>query len=121
MVAFLIRPVTDFNEVTYHMLEAIHCHISSTKSAVDQRPTPLKSQTGSMIGGSSQPAGGDISGQLLAMYDNVVPPESGFSIADMHSHLGGHYPSNTIKQVVEKLMDNGQLYSTIDDEHFAKA
>ena len=32
VVAFKIRPVEDYNEVTHHLAEVMYCHLASTKS-----------------------------------------------------------------------------------------
>ena len=31
VTAFLIKPISDFNEVTHHLAEVMACHLSSTK------------------------------------------------------------------------------------------
>ena len=40
LVAFHIRPLTDFNEYTFHFVEAIHTHLNHTKGPVSSPPTP---------------------------------------------------------------------------------
>ena len=31
IIAFSINPIKDFNEITYHMLDVIHAHLSASK------------------------------------------------------------------------------------------
>ena len=40
LVAFHIRPLTDFNEYTFHFVEAIHTHLNHTKGPVSSSPAP---------------------------------------------------------------------------------
>lgn len=41
-VAFSIRPVTDFNEISYHFLDAIHTHLTFTKASPVRRTWQLE-------------------------------------------------------------------------------
>ena len=36
LIAFYLTPVTDFNEITYHMLDVIHSHLALSKVQINQ-------------------------------------------------------------------------------------
>ena len=40
MTAFKILPVTDFNEITFHMLDAIHVHLHNTRGPLTPHAAP---------------------------------------------------------------------------------
>ncbi|KCV73363.1 hypothetical protein H696_00902 [Fonticula alba] len=55
-----IRPVTDFNEVTYHLLETIHGHLYRTRGPVGRMrtnvPTGEAAESKPLVGGGGAPA-----------------------------------------------------------------
>ncbi|KAJ4313891.1 Replication factor A protein 2 [Fusarium piperis] len=130
--AHVIRPVEDFNEVNYHMLEATYVHLYFTKG-------PLGGQGGangegdSMFvdgGGHNDQAGGnaghvsaklsgcsslaqkvlkimnDAPGGNEGVHLNVITSSAGMSVRD-------------VLTAADELLGQGLIYTTVDDETWA--
>jgi len=135
IVAFTIRPVTDFNEVTYHLLETIFVHLGKTKGqagggANPTTPVAQKNishasayhtpQQGHMGAGGNNMSGQEIcQQQVLKLYEEPhALTDVGMNLQTAESHLGSRFTHAQIREAVETLVADGHLYSTIDDDHF---
>lgn len=140
VVAFSVRPVTDFNEVTYHSLEAIFVHLGRVKAMSAPPPaTPMTgvapgyNNTTPTAGGNNMgaysggaPAGNAANGgeslqsKLIALFESphATSTDAGMSMEDVFATFQSNYPAATIRQSIENLVSEGHLYSTIDDNHF---
>lgn len=133
VVAFQLQPVTDFNEITYHLLEIIHSHLLVTRGApgAQVKPEQKSYQPMSNMGGgmqSNQPnnftamSGGD-NGQFSNVQQRVLDifsrdqSDAGSSISAVCNEMSGVSMSD-IRSAVDFLTEEGHLYSTIDDDHF---
>ncbi|KAI1142362.1 replication protein A, subunit RPA32 [Hypoxylon sp. FL0543] len=129
--AHVIKPVADFNEVNYHLLEATYVHLFFTRGGV---------LAGAGGGGVGAGAGGDgnaaeddsmfvenndaaflrgASPKARKMYQylNQSKSNEGTNIQIIARETG-----MTIQDVMaaaEELLNNGKIYTTIDDETFA--
>ncbi|KAF5102098.1 hypothetical protein D0Z00_000558 [Geotrichum galactomycetum] len=122
-----IRAVEDFNEVAYHMLNAIHHHVASVGGFVGQQgagaSAAAASNAGSLFVGGSGAAiasGGGAAGNLservleyLRRYESV---DCGMHIQSIVQGLGSDY--STTKEVLESLNEEGYIYNP-DDDHYA--
>ncbi|KAI9487155.1 MAG: hypothetical protein EXX96DRAFT_552026 [Benjaminiella poitrasii] len=106
LVAYTMRPITDFNEVTYHLLDAIHTHLVFTKTGsdntmnVDPVMKPLTIQ--------------DHVNDAIKMFDNNP---DGATIEQICNKLKGLYSETEIRETIDVLQTEGQCYNTIDDDH----
>jgi len=143
LVAYAINPLTDFNEYTYHFLEVVHTHLRNSKgpppnAAAASAPmgaygapagygAPSGAGGASMMGGGAgafvaQPTSGGASFEDLVVTffktkgeDN----ETGCTIAQAAEALQANGVSlEQVRQYVDNLVQDGHLYSTIDDDHF---
>ena len=129
VTAYRLLPVRDPNEITTHMLECIDANMYWKK---------LEKNAG-MGGGSMGDAmqvdgmGLGLSGGMNNSYANsgLTPlqqqlvmsisgchDERGLSIHDMISMLSNQYKDRDIRGAVDFLVQEGHIYSSIDDEHF---
>ncbi|KAK1291248.1 Replication protein A 32 kDa subunit A [Acorus calamus] len=108
VVAFSVRPVTDFNDITNHFLECIHIHLCNTR---------LQYSAPSSMGGSEN----DIYNLVLGVFQEPasVASEHGLHVDEVARRLG--IPMNKIKDAINYHVDIGHIYSTIDDNHFKSA
>jgi len=141
VVAFSLRTITDFNEITYHQLEAIYVHASknSLKSAMgdgapqmsnmNQMQTPKAAMPN--LGGqynannSAAPAannnGLDACQQaVFEMYNSpqAMSTDQGMHVEQVSNTLGQKFNIGQIRNAVDFLVNEGHLYSTIDDNHY---
>ncbi|KAI7901927.1 uncharacterized protein BX663DRAFT_512929 [Cokeromyces recurvatus] len=106
IVGYSIRPVTDFNEITYHLLDTIHTHLVFTKTGsdntmnVDPIMKPLTIQ--------------DHVNDAIKMFDNNP---DGATIEQICSKLKNLYTETQIRETIDILQSEGQCYNTIDDNH----
>jgi len=144
VIGFQLIPVNDFNEITFHILQVISCHLKNTKganAASQQQGTP----TGAAIGNnmnfsSSSPAPGlnrgnfipnsgpmqqgcgelpgfsDVQKQVMGVFSNDRS-DTGVHIDNVCQHLP-HIPRPEIMKAIEFMSDEGHLYSTVDENHF---
>ena len=80
VVAYHISLITDFNEYTYHFIEAVHSHLKATKGPVANIPTgmhgaPMAPVVAPSVGGgaapmaaAAQPVGGKDINQTVLVY-----------------------------------------------------
>ncbi|KAK9833208.1 hypothetical protein WJX74_010485 [Apatococcus lobatus] len=140
IVAFNMRPITDFNEVTYHALQSIFQHLHLTKgtrtgpmggSNLAARPAGAMPQSNGMGGGpagASYPAATvktdgnrpPIQQDILAVFNtsNAQASDVGTSTDQVVGQLAGKHSERDVRQAVSFLADDGAIYSTIDDVHF---
>ncbi|KMZ60566.1 putative Replication protein A 30 kDa subunit [Zostera marina] len=139
VTAFSVRPVTDFDGITLHFIECIHSHLLNTKKAIDNGTTiPTNSSMNSpnqFVAKDNQPPvsnemfsspsimsnSGDINDLVMKVFQNPINivHEHGIHIEEVAKQLG--VPLNKIKSVIDHHVNEGAIYSTIDDNHFKSA
>jgi replication factor A2 len=136
VIGFQLLPITDFNELTFHFLNVIACHLRNTKQAPGAGATPAKAggapASSSAFGSSQnqaftssdagQAAGGDgsfnnIQNQVLAVFKADSENDQGTSIDAVFQQLP-NIPQADIRNAMTFLSDEGHLYTTIDENHF---
>ncbi|EGD80905.1 hypothetical protein PTSG_01490 [Salpingoeca rosetta] len=141
--AFLITPIDDHNELTYHFLNVVYANLVSSHGILGERKLGL--QAGQPRG--SQPSQAGMAGQGMgtatngATAFNNTPMDTGLprnlqavlnviqtegsasetgvgmsTILDRLRPQGFNEPQ--IRSAVEELLNEGQVYSTVDDDHF---
>ncbi|KAI0537656.1 replication protein A, subunit RPA32 [Xylaria digitata] len=127
--AHVIKPVRDFNEVNYHLLEATYVHLHFTRGALPQG--------GAVGGGGGGGGSGDNHDSMFVddggdsrhrgygnkarkMYDYLQ--RSGNPTEGVHMQVIAREAGMSIQDVMEgaeELLSHGTIYTTMDDETFA--
>jgi replication factor A2 len=145
LIAFNLRKVTDFNELTYHLLDTCHAHLYNTRGPPPSGAKPGANQSsffspgrpavGPGMGGAATPAGAMGGGAamqvdpgmklvdaIMAVLKGRDDGDTGTSVNAMAEEcskmLGRHVPLQEVKNATQDLTMDGVLYSTIDEEHF---
>ncbi|KAH7293791.1 hypothetical protein KP509_28G042500 [Ceratopteris richardii] len=133
IVAFSVRPVTDFNEVTYHFLECIfvHLHNSKANGMAVKGPSISSPNYGNPVGGGAPSqyvtpnmtgVGGSMDECQKRVHSVFEEPSSlssevGLHIDDVARRIPG-FTKKQVKDAIEFLVNEGLIYSTIDDDHY---
>ncbi|XP_004498588.1 replication protein A 32 kDa subunit A [Cicer arietinum] len=139
LVAFSVRPVTNFDEISFHFIDCIHNHLR-TKLKMEgitsaQTPsnssfnTPVKNAINSSQTPSSNPGYAQYSTDGLKDCDKLVieylqqhsdmSDERGIHVNELSKEL--KLPLDKIMLSLKTLGDDGLVYSTIDDFHYKQA
>lgn len=158
MSAFSIRPITDFNEVTYHFVETVKVHLENKmKHGIDNGSPGVKveqnnnNNVGGIAGGMGNNLMGNFGGGMgnyggmgngmmgnfggmgatgngqdpcrdaVEQFFNspmAIRSENGFSISECERALNTNFSAQQVREAIHALMEQGQLYSTIDEEHY---
>ncbi|KAL8144224.1 hypothetical protein V2J09_017256 [Rumex salicifolius] len=134
MVAFSVRPIVDFNEITYHFTECMYVHSYNIKlqkagnptdgagtSALNanqyrgNQPMPPPNQ---FQGQHSAPVFHGIEQKILAYIQqpSCLDRETGVHRDELAGQL--NVPVEKLMESIKALEDEGLIYSTIDDCHF---
>lgn len=136
LVIFCIRPVKDFNEITYHFSECAYVHHYNTKlrvqgggPAAGHIPTPAASMPfqGYQVPPSNQFAGvnynttGDFGGADKMVLEflqqpSCVAPETGVHQDVIARSL--RLPLEAVVKSLDVLVEEGLVYSSVDEFHF---
>ena len=114
-----IQPITDFNEITFHMLEVIYVHLyflrSSGGAQVAQVHNPYEQQA--QTDGSFTNLHQTVL-DIVARYGSSS--SEGVSIGFIVQQLSGYQniTEDDIREAISYLSSEGHLYSTYDEEHF---
>ena len=124
-----IRPITDHNEVTYHLLEAVQVHIYFTRGLSPGSDNTANvttnnsnnvmdyNMTGANAGGGQNSIFAGLTEPqrrvMKVLVDNDNPNDSaGVNIRA----LAGPIPK--LDDILEELVSEGRIYTTIDDDHY---
>jgi replication factor A2 len=123
--AHVIRPIKDFNEVNYHLLEATAIHLYFTRG-----PPPTPGQNGQARGVGNGPAtnaGADgvngkphsVSPQAWKMYCTIkdIGVSEGMHAQMVASQLGMQVAD--VYRSAEELVTKGYIYTTVDEDTWA--
>ncbi|KAK4515519.1 uncharacterized protein ATC70_010469 [Mucor velutinosus] len=110
VVAHKMRPITDFNEITFHFLDAINTHLLFVKPGSSQYKTERM-----QIDGLAAPTSlNDKVSQAIKEFDSS---EEGASIDQLVQKFRGMHTESEIRDSIDYLLTDGQCYATIDSEH----
>ncbi|KAI9829865.1 MAG: hypothetical protein M1819_005963 [Sarea resinae] len=130
--AHIVRPITDFNEIQYHLLEATLVHLFFTrgppnqlsKSAVDGTNQAGYVQQGAYDGAGETAADArtypQISGSANKVFQALKSfPQNneGLHVQNLASQLGMQIPE--VMKAADELISNGMIYTTVDDNTWA--
>ncbi|CAI0376465.1 unnamed protein product [Linum tenue] len=131
LVAFSVRPVTNFDEVTFHHIDCIYSYLQNTKTKLPQKgessfSTPVKTEPNGFQTSSMDHLSKQYSIDGLKDCDQLVleclkqssdmGQEKGMHVDEVCKHL--KLPLEKIKESVRSLEDEGLIYSTIDEFHY---
>lgn len=123
ITAFAIRPVTDFNEVTYHLAQIIFQHMHLTKG-IDQHSGAGDALAAAAPGmeafGQGQDGFTPVQQQILEAFRSPQAQNSvqGFAVDDVMGFTSNRFPVDQVLQAIAFLVEEGHLYSTTDDAHW---
>ena len=137
VIAFNMRPVTDFNEITYHFLEVVYCNSHNGVRAAAAAAAPGSGAAAGVDGNAyaapaaahgnaaaaaavpAAAAGGDINEQVFAIFNGPQgASDQGVRVNEVVTQLNGRWTEEQVRGAVDHLVNEGHLYSTIDDDHF---
>ncbi|XP_019447508.1 PREDICTED: replication protein A 32 kDa subunit A-like [Lupinus angustifolius] len=137
LVAFSVRPVTNFDEISFHFIDCIHNHLRTKLKVEGITPahpdssfnTPVKNASNVSPAPSSIPAYAQYGVDGLKDCDKLVidylqqhsdmSDERGIHVDELSREL--KLPSDKIMLSLKTLGDDGLVYSTIDDFHYKQA
>ena len=126
VIAFNMRPVTDFNEITYHFLEVVYCNSHNGARAAAAPKVEAGAAEGTAYAAPAAAAAaagatatGSCSDQVMAIYNGPQgATDNGAPVGDVVTALNGRFTEAQVRKAVEFLVNEGHLYSTIDDNHY---
>ncbi|KAF4391167.1 hypothetical protein G4B88_016477 [Cannabis sativa] len=122
---FSIRPIEDYDEVAYHFIECIYVHFYNKKKVQAQGSAPTQPQAANSMHQSFAPYNADGSKSTEEMvldilhHPSCLAREEGASVKQMLQQL--KIPEIKLKLAIENLVREGNIYSTVDDDHFKSA
>ncbi|XP_057434601.1 replication protein A 32 kDa subunit A [Lotus japonicus] len=134
LVAFSVRPVTNFDEIPFHFIDCIHNHLYSKVKVEGITGNPPSSDL-SLIAARNAPNQAASSNPLYAhgvdqlkgcdklVFDYLqqhsdTSDESGIHVDELSLQL--RLPLDKIRSSLEVLKQEGYVYSTIDEDHHKK-
>ncbi|KAI1174628.1 replication protein A, subunit RPA32 [Nemania sp. FL0916] len=127
--AHVIKPIKDFNEVNYHLLEATYVHLFFTHGGPPGGNNSSANASGGGGGGDGDSMfvddGNDAryrgySAKARKMYDFLQRsgnPTEGMHMQNIARDAG--MSIQDVMQAAEELLNHGTIYTTMDDETFA--
>jgi replication factor A2 len=108
VVSHAIRPIQDFNEVTYHLLDTIDTHLKFVK------PNAPGSTAMDIDSSSAKTTIVERINEIILQFDDSV---EGGTIDSIVYKLKGLHTEKEVRETVEWLQNEGQCYTTVDDNH----
>ncbi|KAF7090114.1 hypothetical protein CFC21_092927 [Triticum aestivum] len=130
IVAYSVRLVTNYNDITHHFLYCIYVHLDlakAKKSATQPQVTanastwnqaPPPNNQAPTLSASGNAGGQELTDMVMNVFHDpvLVNLEHGVSIAQVASRL--NISDALARSTVAHLIDLGNLYPTIDDNHY---
>lgn len=126
--AHVIRPVADFNEVNYHLLEAAYVHLYFTKGPLGQDGAGGAANGGDSMfvdggnyGGAQMPNKLSGCGPTAKKMFNFMSGNPGGN-EGIHLNMISSSTGMSVRDVLssaDELLGHGLIYTTVDDETWA--
>lgn len=135
LVAFNVRPVSDHNEITYHLAQCMfqHAHLAKTHGGGAGSATAIAATAGGAAaapaaavkaddaGGDPNAVGADgLTGaqrEAKAQVAALGGGPQGAAVDDVVAALAGRFAEPLVRDAVGFLLEEGHLYSTVDENH----
>jgi len=134
VVAFRLIALLDFNELTFHFLEVIYHKLNATRGQIshgswaepartgDYKPAAQPAVNPYLRAMPAMDAGMNTLQQEILRYlrTNTSPDDpAGVSFDTVSRTLAGVANPDQVRKEIARLQDDGHIYTTIDDDHFA--
>ncbi|TWU76578.1 replication factor A protein 2 [Metarhizium rileyi] len=131
VAAHVIRPVTDFNEVNYHLLEATYVHLYFTKGPLGQEGVANGGGDGMFVDGGGYGGANGGGGQMPNKLSSCSPSaKKMFNFMNgapgmnegIHLNVISSSANLSVRDVLsaaDELLGQGLIYTTVDDETWA--
>ncbi|RVW52330.1 Replication protein A 32 kDa subunit A [Vitis vinifera] len=130
LVAFSVRPVTNFDEIAFHFIEVIHLHLKNSKTRLpsDALTQPLSASVKTESTGYQTPSSqlsaqsvDGVNGLDQMVLDYLQQPsnydrEKGIHRDELSQQL--KISTEKIMESIRTLEEEGLIYSTIDEFHY---
>jgi len=124
-----IQPVKSADEVSYHGIEVAHAYLKLRKARLGYGSTPAvaekpmqAAQASPAEAPSSKPAmnEAEMKAAILAFLAKESPSrgDQGLPFSDISKHLGTS-SVETVRACLVQIVDDGDAFNTIDDDHFS--
>ncbi|SAM00696.1 hypothetical protein [Absidia glauca] len=107
LLALDIRPITDYNEITFHLLDAVYNHVK-----LKNKDDPMQISSGN--------TGNSVYDQIYSVII-ACKEEEGIHMAQIVQQLSGRLSEMEIKNGVDYLINDGRCYNTVDEDHVRSA
>jgi hypothetical protein len=89
--------------------------------AVYGQPAAFVAQrsTGAAVVAESSGGANDLAGALKAIFERAPPTDHGWGVDEILGQLTFKTDRSAVKKHIVTMCDDGALYSTIDDDHYA--
>ncbi|KAE9371155.1 replication protein A, subunit RPA32 [Stipitochalara longipes BDJ] len=128
VAAHVIRPIADYNEVNYHLLEATAVHLYFTQGPPEGVANGVKSEGGMFVDGGATNGAAAKGAKLPAKVTGVGRKVYELLQSEPQNNEGLHVnmiaqklgvPSNEVFKAGDVLLGEGLIYTTVDDETWA--
>lgn len=119
--AHVIRPVTDYNEINYHLLDATAVHLFFTKGSPEKSMGQnVNTANGSTAGaqlttsnGQALPSMSPAARRLLQTLKATPQSNEGLHVQVLASQMGTN--TNEAQRAAEELISHGLIFTTVDE------
>jgi replication factor A2 len=131
--AHVVRPITDFNEINMHLLEATYVHLyftrgppESLQGAAGGGGNPMFVEAGGFGGAANGAASGGgkplphmtaTARRVFNLLQSAPQNNEGLHVQNIAAQLG--LPTNDVFKAGDELLGLGIIYTTVDDETWA--
>jgi replication factor A2 len=131
--AHVVRPITDFNEINMHLLEATYVHLYFTRgppeslqgagsrggNAMFVEPSGYGGAANGTAGGGGKPLPhmSATARRVFNQLQSVPQNNEGLHVQNIAAQLG--LPTNDVFKAGDELLGLGIIYTTVDDETWA--